>query len=56
VEGEWAGMTDWPDSRRDSNRNLIFEFSMFLELGKTLRNCTRRFRRNLDMRIFPKSF
>jgi hypothetical protein len=29
---------------------------MNLEFGRTLRNFTRRFRRNLDMRIFPKFF
>jgi hypothetical protein len=44
------------DPRGDSNGNLISEFQGFLEFGKTLRNSTRRFRRNLDMRIFPKFF
>jgi hypothetical protein len=29
---------------------------MNLDFGTTLRNFTRRFRRNLDMRIFPKFF
>jgi hypothetical protein len=38
----------------EGSMELIFEFQMNLEFGKTLRNFTRRFRRNLDMRIFPK--
>jgi hypothetical protein len=33
---------------------MIFEFEGILEFGKTLRNSTRRFRRNLDMRFFSK--
>jgi hypothetical protein len=45
-----------PDSRRDSNRKLIFEFQLNLNFGKTWRNSSRRSRRNLDMRIFPKFF
>jgi hypothetical protein len=43
-----------PDPREDSNEKLIFEFQMTLEFDSTLRNFTRRFRSNLDMRIFPK--
>jgi hypothetical protein len=31
-----------------SNKNLIFDYSKALEI------CRRRFRRNFDMRIFPK--
>jgi hypothetical protein len=45
-----------PDSRRDSYWNLIFQFSMVLEFGKSLRNYARKFRRNLDLGIFPKFF
>jgi hypothetical protein len=33
-----------------SNKNWIFEFTKALEI------CRRRFRRNFDMRIFPKFF
>jgi hypothetical protein len=33
-----------------------FKFEMNLDFGKILRNFTRRLRRNLDMRIFPKFF
>jgi hypothetical protein len=32
------------------------KFQMNLEFGKTLTNFTRRFRKNLGMRIFPKFF
>jgi hypothetical protein len=32
------------------NKNLIFEYNKALEI------CRRRFRRNFDMRIFPKIF
>jgi hypothetical protein len=32
------------------NKNLIFDYSKALEF------CRRRFRRNFDMRIFPKFF
>jgi hypothetical protein len=58
VEG-WADVgkarSVGPDPREDSNEKLIFEFQMNLEFGRTLRNFTRRFRRNLDMRIFLNS-
>jgi hypothetical protein len=47
--GSWA---DWARSWKKSfqNKNWIFEFTMALEI------CTRRFRRNLVTRIFPKVF
>jgi hypothetical protein len=35
---------------------IDFEFQMNLDFGKTLRDFTRRFRWNLNMRIFPKFF
>jgi hypothetical protein len=44
------------DPRRRFKWKLIFEFQQFLEFGKTFRNFTRRFRRNLEMRIFLNSF
>jgi hypothetical protein len=45
----WAGR---PNVKEKNFRikNWIFEFS------KALENCERRFRRNFDMRIFPKFF
>jgi hypothetical protein len=61
--GLWGsdGLARWtrpvePDARRNSNGKMIFGFQLNLHFGKTLRNCTRRFRRNLDMGIFPKLF
>jgi hypothetical protein len=50
-----AGPTG-PNPKKDSNEILIFEFQLNLDLGKTWRNSSRRFRRNLDMWIFPKFF
>jgi hypothetical protein len=40
----------------DSSKFWFFEFQNFLELDRTWRNFTRRFRRNLDMRILLKFF
>jgi hypothetical protein len=56
--GRVAGQADWPLGRsglkvkKNSflNKNLIFDYSRALEI------CRRRFRRNFDMRIFPKFF
>jgi hypothetical protein len=45
-----------PDPRRDFKCKLIFKFHMSLDFGKTLRMSIRRFRRNLNMRVFPKFF
>jgi hypothetical protein len=44
------------NSREGIKNGIDFEFQRNLEFGKTLRNSTRRFRRNLDMRIFLNSF
>jgi hypothetical protein len=41
---------------KDLKWKLIFEFQINLDFGKTLRISTRRFRRNLDMRISTKFF
>jgi hypothetical protein len=39
------------------SRKRIFELKIgFFEFTKALEICTRRFRRNFDMRIFPKFF
>jgi hypothetical protein len=48
----WVG----PFPREGFKMEIDFEFQMNLDFGKTLRNFTRRFRRNMDMRIFPKFF
>jgi hypothetical protein len=45
-----------PNPREDSKCKLISEFRMNLEFDTTLRNFTRRIRRDLDMWIFPKLF
>jgi hypothetical protein len=48
-EAVWAGRPNV----KETNfwiKNWIFEFT------KALENCGRRFRRNFDMRIFPKFF
>jgi hypothetical protein len=49
----WAG---WAGPRREFKWKFDFEFQMNLDFGRTLRNFVRRFRRNLEMRIFPKFF
>jgi hypothetical protein len=50
----WGNLGQLGQILGEGSMELIFEFQMNLEFGKTLRNFTRRFRRNLDMRIFPK--
>jgi hypothetical protein len=53
---EWASMGEAgpgglnSEEKLFSNKNWIFEFTRALEI------CRRRFRRNVDMRIFPKFF
>jgi hypothetical protein len=47
----WAGLQG-----NYSKWEFFFEFYGFLEFGKTLRMSTGRFRRNLEMGIFPKFF
>jgi hypothetical protein len=37
-------------------KGILFKFQLILEFGRTLENCTRRFRKKLDMGIFPKIF
>jgi hypothetical protein len=49
----WAG---WVRHKIEFKWKFDFEFQMNLDFGRNLRNCTRRFRRNLDMGIFPKFF
>jgi hypothetical protein len=39
-----------------NSKRFFFEFQLILEFGRTLENCTRRFRRNFDIEIFPKIF
>jgi hypothetical protein len=44
------------DSEEESKWKLVFKFQINLNFGKSLRNFTRKFRRNLDMGFFPKFF
>jgi hypothetical protein len=50
----WVSWVGWVRPRREIKWKFNFEFQMNLDFGRTLRNFTRRFRRNLDMRIFSK--
>jgi hypothetical protein len=56
TSGSWLGRLAagpiGPKVKENSfpNKNLIFEYNKDLEI------CRRRFRRNFDMRIFPKIF
>jgi hypothetical protein len=51
-QADGAAWLSGPELKRNSfrNKNWIFEFTKALEI------CTRRFRRNLGTRIFPKFF
>jgi hypothetical protein len=51
-EAEWAARSAELKSRKRISelKNCIFEFIKALEI------CRRRFRRNFDMRVFPKFF
>jgi hypothetical protein len=63
-KGEWAGQGGRRGgprlgrirSRARIKKEILFKFQMILEFGRTLENCTRRFRRNFVMGIFPKIF
>jgi hypothetical protein len=54
----WHGQAgpDGPVHREGFKMEIDFEFQMNLDFDKTLRNFTRGFRMNLDMRMFPKFF
>jgi hypothetical protein len=51
-KAEWAARSARPKVRKKNFliKNWIFEFTKVLEI------CRRRFRRNFDVRIFPKFF
>jgi hypothetical protein len=55
---ERAGLCEraGPDPRERFQMEMIFEFQWNLKFGKTFRNSTWRFRRNLSIRIFPNFF
>jgi hypothetical protein len=52
----WVCWVGCAGPRREIKWKIDFEFQMNLDFGRTLRNFTRRFRRNLDMKIFLNSF
>jgi hypothetical protein len=67
---QWEGKGEWADRGRRRGgprvgrirswariqKEILFEFQLILEFDRTLKNCTRRFRRNFDMEIFSKIF
>jgi hypothetical protein len=48
----WVENWRWANAQKE----IPFEFQLILEFGRTLENCTRRFRKKFDMGIFPKIF
>jgi hypothetical protein len=56
-EAGWAERPDGPAGRwAESEGKILFRIKFdFFDYSKALKNC-RRFRRNFDMRIFPKIF
>jgi hypothetical protein len=48
----WVKNQRWAKAQKE----IPFEFQLILEFGRTLENCTRRFRKKFDMGIFPKIF
>jgi hypothetical protein len=60
--GERADQRPWPirlgrkSEMGPRSKRIFFEFQLILEFGRTLENCTRRFRKKFVMGIFPKIF
>jgi hypothetical protein len=52
----WAGKASWAESEKWIGKRIFGLKIGFFEFTKALEICTRRFRRNLDIRIFPKFF
>jgi hypothetical protein len=55
---EGQGPDSWVENQRraQAQKGILFKFQLILEFGRTLENCTRKFRKKLDMGIFPKIF
>jgi hypothetical protein len=53
-QGPGGGVENWRWAK--AQKGILFEFQLILEFGRTLENCIRRFRKKLDMGIFPKIF
>jgi hypothetical protein len=47
----WVEKYRWAKVQKE----FLFVFQLILEFGRTLENCTRRFRKKFDMGIFVKS-
>jgi hypothetical protein len=58
VLGRGEAGRDWVENWRwaKAQKEIPFEFQLILEFGRTLENCTRRFRKKFDMVVFPKIF
>jgi hypothetical protein len=52
VGRSWVKIQRWAKAQKE----IPFEFQLILEFGRTLENCTGRFRKKFDMEIFPKIF
>jgi hypothetical protein len=54
---EGQGPSGWAENRRwaQAQKEILFKFQLILEFGRTLENCTRRFRKKFDMGILLKS-
>jgi hypothetical protein len=60
-----VGRLEWKERRAAARPNLesgqnskeiLFEFQLILEFGRTLEICVNGFRKKFDMRIFPIIF
>jgi hypothetical protein len=55
-EGRWPRLCQKPELGQSSRNEILSNFIWNLDFGQILEICTRRFRRNFDMGIFPKIF
>jgi hypothetical protein len=53
---KWATAGPKTGAGSNSSNKIFLNFDLEFEFLATLEICTRRFRRNFDMRIFPKIF
>jgi hypothetical protein len=58
VRVDWAEMVGRAnlDARLKQRKNFFLNFKLNFGIWQGFEFCTRRFRRNLDMEIFPKIF
>jgi hypothetical protein len=55
-EGRWSYLGQKPELGQSSRNKILSNFIWNLGFWQTLEICTRRFRRNFEMAIFPKIF